>query len=291
MKIAEPAKELIARATGGDLAAVDALLAAIQPGVYNLAVRMLGNRDDAADASQEILIKVLTHLSGFRGEAAFATWVFQVARNHLLTVSTRTRESPEVSLEAMGEYLQKGLAYAESAGEGPDVDRNLGPEERLQAKQIALACSQNMLMTLDRDQRLSYILDTVFELNSQQAAAVLDISADNHRQRVARARAKLNDFTGSACGLVSETAACRCEKQVPAMRRQQAAGRSASSVVAIHTAEMLEAERNLESLLRMGDAAHLFRAHPDYRAPERLRAAVQAILSAEGFLSQDKPAH
>ena len=54
MNIAEPDTELISRATHGDLAALDILLAAIQPGVYDLAVRMLGNRDDAADAAQEL---------------------------------------------------------------------------------------------------------------------------------------------------------------------------------------------------------------------------------------------
>src|SRR2546423_7011406 len=97
MKITDPGIEMIHAATQGDLRAIDAVLSGIQPGIFNLAVRMLGNRDDAADATQEILLKVVTHLGGFRRESAFTTWVYQIARNHLLTAITRTKESPEVS--------------------------------------------------------------------------------------------------------------------------------------------------------------------------------------------------
>ena len=95
-KIAEPSAETLAQAIGGSLAAIDALIITVQPGVYRMAVHVLGDRDDAADATQEILLKVVTHLSGFRGEAAFSTWVWRVAHNHLLSARTRRKESPEV---------------------------------------------------------------------------------------------------------------------------------------------------------------------------------------------------
>lgn len=81
MRIEPVETGLLERARNGDLRALDAVLHAIQPGVYNLAVRMLGNREDARDATQEILLKVTTHLGSFRGEAAFSTWVYRVAKN------------------------------------------------------------------------------------------------------------------------------------------------------------------------------------------------------------------
>jgi RNA polymerase sigma factor (sigma-70 family) len=83
MKISHPGDEVLHRAGQGDISAIDAMLLAIQPGVFNLAVRMLGNRDDGGDACQEVLLKVVTHLSSFRAESNFTTWVFQIARNHL----------------------------------------------------------------------------------------------------------------------------------------------------------------------------------------------------------------
>ena len=72
MKIAEPDPSTIREAIEGSLPAVDALITTVQPGVYKLAVHMLGHRDYAANATQEILLKVVTHLSGFRAEAAFS---------------------------------------------------------------------------------------------------------------------------------------------------------------------------------------------------------------------------
>ena len=168
MKIDEPLPSTLAGALGGDLAALDALIAGIGPGVHALAVRMLGNREDAADASQEILLKVVTHLAAFRGEARFSTWVWSIARHHLLTASTRSRESPEVSLEALAERLESGLEFADRlrADRGEQV---LTPQDKVEARQIALGCTQSMLMTLDREHRLAYVLDLVFGLDSAEA--------------------------------------------------------------------------------------------------------------------------
>ena len=90
MRICEPDPVTLRDALAGSLEAVDSLITAIQPGIYKLAVHVLGHRDDAADATQEILLKVVTHLSGFRAESAFATWVWRVAYN-----SDRVWSSPQ----------------------------------------------------------------------------------------------------------------------------------------------------------------------------------------------------
>ena len=285
MKFTPPLPDQITRATQGDLAALDAVIVAIQPGIFNLAVRMLGNRDDAADATQEILLKVVTHLGTFRGEAAFTTWVFQIARNHLLTASTRSKESPEVSLEGMAQRLQDGLDYGETLADPLGHARVLTPEEKVSARQVALGCTQSMLMALDREQRLAYILDTIFGLPSKEAAQVLDITPDAFRQRLSRARAKLDAFTSKTCGLANPQAACHCERQLPALAHVRANGQpQAPNIVAIHRAEMAQASQQLDALLRLGDAAALMRAHPDYQAPAAQRHAIAAVLHAEGYL-------
>jgi RNA polymerase sigma factor (sigma-70 family) len=292
MKITDPGPALIDRATQGDLAALDATLLAIQPGVFNLAVRMLGNREDAADATQEILLKVVTHLGSFRAQAAFSTWVFQIARNHLLTASTRSRESPEVSLEALGERLQQGLAFTATLGDPQGSARSLTPEDKLAARQVALGCTQNMLMALDREQRLVYVLDVVFGLASPEAADVLAITPDAYRQRLARARAKLDGFAASNCGQANRAAVCQCERQVPALAHAQATSKEpAPSPIAIHRRERAEAERQFDALVRMGDAAAVFRAHPTYEAPEAIVQAIRVVLRAEGYLGDDRAAH
>jgi RNA polymerase sigma factor (sigma-70 family) len=292
MKISDPGKEAVEAATQGDLVALDKVLTTLQPGVYNLAVRMLGNRDDAADATQEILLRVITHLGSFRSESSFTTWVFQVARNHLLNAITKAKEFPEVSLDSMSERLQAGLDYSASLGDPLGTQANLTPEDKVAARQVALGCTQNMLMTLDRDHRLAYLLDVAFGLSSKEAAEVLEVSADAYRQRLSRARKKLDEFAGATCGLTSIHAACQCDKQVLALQYARANGRaSPPGVIAIHRAEMQETERQFGAMVRLGDAAALFRAHPEYQAPDAMRAAIRSVLKMEGFWDDARPTH
>jgi RNA polymerase sigma factor (sigma-70 family) len=285
MKIAEPDPETIREAIQGSLAAVDALITVIQPGIYKLSVHVLGHRDDAADATQEILLKVVTHLSGFRFESAFSTWAWRVATNHLMTARTRKAESPEVSLEAIANRLEQGLEFAAQLARERGEPGPLSPQDKLEARQVALGCTQSMLMALDREQRLAYVIDTVFGLDSREAAAVVGISPDAYRQRLSRARARLQAFMERSCGLVNSGAACRCERQLPAVRHlARSNGTDRGAVVAVQKPEMEEAERQFAAFSRLTDAAAILRAHPDYQAPQALRAAIMVVLRQEGFM-------
>ncbi|HEX8945921.1 MAG TPA: sigma factor [Gemmatimonadaceae bacterium] len=79
-------EELAKRAVAGDGGALTAVVEGVQDDVYRLALRMLWHPQDAEDASQEILFKIVTSLATFRGESAFRTWALRVATNHLLNV-------------------------------------------------------------------------------------------------------------------------------------------------------------------------------------------------------------
>jgi RNA polymerase sigma factor (sigma-70 family) len=291
MKINDPGHTVVLAAAAGDLSAIDRVLLCVQPGVFHLALRMLGQRDDAADACQEILLKVVTHLGSFRGAAAFTTWVFQIARNHLLTAATRQRESPEVSLEAIGARLRMGLDFGThwhaSLGDPMGIERSLSPEDKAEARELALSCTQTMLMALDREQRLTYLLDAVFGLSSADAAQVLGTTAAAYRQRLSRARAVLEPFMQRTCGLVNPTAVCRCDKQLPAWRHER--GHTAT-LVAVRRAERAEAGQQFDSLVRMSQAAALFRSQPLVDAPQAQLAAIRAVLRTEGFWTGDTSA-
>ena len=75
--------ELIQKATAGDKPSLETVLLSVQDLIFNLSLRMLGTFPDAEDASQDIILKVMTHLSSFKGESSFSTWVFRIAVNHL----------------------------------------------------------------------------------------------------------------------------------------------------------------------------------------------------------------
>ena len=88
---------LVRLSRAGDRQALERLIEAIQGKVYNLAIRMLRVPADAEDATQEILIKVITHLGEFRSESAFTTWVYRVASNHLLDASQKNTKTPQAA--------------------------------------------------------------------------------------------------------------------------------------------------------------------------------------------------
>ena len=268
---------LIECARGGDLAALEALLRALQGRVLNLAIRMLGHRADAEDATQEILLKVTTHLATWRGESSFATWVHGIAAHHLLNARSRTPRRRELSFEALAEGLDRGLAMAEA--QAPQL---LTAEDKLEARRTALMCTQAMLMCLDPPGRLAYVLDTIFGLESQQAAAVQGITPAAHRQRLARARAALHGFMQRRCGLVSEAAPCCCPRQLPAKRAM--AQHSDGLVVEDH--ELGDAEIGLQQLITLGDAAAVMRGAPAYQAPRSLVTGIRLAVAQVGMLKQ-----
>src|SRR5262252_5072990 len=105
-------------AAAGDKAAAQSILDAIQDGVYELALRMLGHPADAEDAAQEILVIVLTHLGSFRGESAFKTWVWRIAANHLARVRRGRREI--ISFELLDDRLRSGLG--EEVDDRPEAE-------------------------------------------------------------------------------------------------------------------------------------------------------------------------
>jgi len=200
--------ELVTRARSGDRAALEELVKRCKDLVYNLAIRMLGDRGDAEDVSQEILIRVVTGLASFRGESSFRTWVYRVASNHLLTARKRKAEEKMQSFEALSGYLDVAIA----ADLPPLEDQVLVSEARLR-------CTTSMLLCLDRDHRLAFILGEILELSSEDGAEALEISSDAFRKRLSRARERMGEFMKGKCGLVETKNPCRCATQATSAAR------------------------------------------------------------------------
>src|SRR5579859_3461058 len=102
------APEAIHRAVHGDRAAVDDLLRALRRPFYNLALRMLGNRSEAEDATQECLLRVITHLSSYKGEAKFKTWATRVAVNVILDFRSGLARDARTTFDTFAQMLEKG---------------------------------------------------------------------------------------------------------------------------------------------------------------------------------------
>jgi len=197
---------LARRALDGERDAVEELVRALAPDVYDLAIRMLWHRENAEDAAQEILIRVITRLSQFDFRSGLRTWVYRVATNYLLDTKKSAVERFQLTFEQFGDDLATGLSNAGP----PDGERSTLTEE------VKIGCTLGMLQCLDRPHRLAYILGEILELPAGEAAAALDIAPPALRKRLERARARVEAFARQHCGLVSDGAACQCNRRVPA---------------------------------------------------------------------------
>lgn len=198
------------RAVDGDRDALDGVVRALQGDIYGLALRMLWNREDAEDATQEILVRVVTRLAQFDFRSRLKTWVYRIAVNYILDVKKSPVERMHLNFERFADDLADGLA----AGSPTDGEHSLLTEE------VKIGCTLGMLQCLDRPHRLVYILGEILDLSGPEAAEALGISPDLFRKRLQRARTAMMSFTRAYCGLVSDAAACSCNRRVPAALRK-----------------------------------------------------------------------
>lgn len=207
---APPDEELVRQATAGDRDALENLVRRHQGWVYNVAVRMVWRTDQAEDATQEILLKIVTHLGSFEGRSQFRTWAYRIAVNHLLNVRKSAMEQQGITFTDLGREMDSL----------PDLDlpdpKTVPVELPLLVEEAKVGCTTAMLMCLDRRQRLAFVLGEVFGISDRIGAEVMEVSADNFRQLLARARRDLYSFMNDKCGLVNPANPCRCAKKTQA---------------------------------------------------------------------------
>ncbi len=275
MAAEEPLEELARRAADGSREALDAVVRAVQDDVYGLALRMLWHPQDAADAAQEILIKIVTHLGSFRGESLFRTWCYRIASNHLVSARASRAERQARSFDELGERLA-GVAPE------PAADARKGPEALLLEQEIKLGCTLGILLCLDRPHRLAYVVGDILGLPGDEAAEVAEVPAATFRKRLQRARERLHGFLSERCGLLNADAPCRCPRQVgPALAARRL---SPERLLFATHPERRAGERALWSTARelenLHAAVQLYRSHPEYQAPESVGKAVRDLLAA-----------
>jgi len=257
-------------AAKGDRAAAHQVLQAVQDGVYRLALRMLGHPQDAEDATQEILVIVLTHLGSFRGESTLSTWVWTIAARHLSGIKRGRREAE--SFEALEERL---------TGLRDETPASQDPESAVFALEVRLRCTEAMILSLDRQSRIAYRLGDIFNLPGEEAAAVLEIEPAIFRKRLSRARERLHEFMRGQCGIFDPNNSCRCER-VAAGATGRGLLRREDLLFANHPTRpakvVLErATREMTYLMRM---AGVIRDRADYAAPASLAGRLRELLDS-----------
>jgi RNA polymerase sigma factor (sigma-70 family) len=198
------APDVIERASAGEREAIDRLLRVMQRPFYNLALRMLGSRPAAEDATQECLLRVITHLSQYRSEAKFATWATRVAVNVLLDHRSGSAREAQMTFRAFSEMLQ----------ESPDTTATERPEDALLLKQAKTQCSRALLQCLDGSHRVAFVLGEILEFDATDASDILGVQPATYRKQLSRARAELTAVLSRECSVHSAGNACACHRRL-----------------------------------------------------------------------------
>jgi RNA polymerase sigma factor (sigma-70 family) len=198
--------ELARRAAEGDREALSALVRDLQHPMYRLALRFLGHPDDAQDACQEILVRIVTRLGTFEGRSKFTTWAYTVAVRSLLRTRRRLVEASVQGAEAFAAFLDAGMGEVD-----PTVEE---VEYRLLCEEVQISCTYGMLLCLSRPQRAAYLLADVLGLPDSEGAEVLGCTREAFRQRVSRARRTLRRVIDNRCGLIDPANPCRWGRQL-----------------------------------------------------------------------------
>ena len=197
---------LVQQAQEGSQKALEKLVKIHQRFIYNIALKLVRNTTDAADLSQEAIIKMITKLNQFKGKSSFRTWLYKIVVNHFIKSKKRKSEIEIGSFKEYGVFLDTAYADEEMTSE----------EHKKHHDEIIFirnSCMTGMLLCLGRQQRIVFILGAIFNIKSKIASKLLNITAENFRQQLSRAKADLFQFMENKCGLINPNNPCRCAKK------------------------------------------------------------------------------
>jgi RNA polymerase sigma-70 factor (ECF subfamily) len=172
---AEPDEELVRRYLGGDPQAFAALVDRHAPRVYNVALRMLGDTDEARDATQDAFLTVVRKAKQFRGDAAFSTWLHRIAVNACYDILRKRRRQPLLRrVDEDGPIPETGPSVADHA------DATAGSIDVSRA-----------LLRIPDEYRIVLVLADVEDLPYEEIARTLDVPIGTVKSRVHRGRLAL----------------------------------------------------------------------------------------------------
>ena len=263
---------LVNKATAGDKKALETLVIGVQDMVFNLCLRMLGTFPDAEDAAQDILLKMITHLSSFKGGSSFTTWVFSIAVNHLKNYKKHMFSHYPLSFEYYGDDIENGKIQ-----DVPDLTQNV--EKDILAEELKMSCTNVMLQCLDTESRCIFILGTMFKIDSCIAGDILGMTPEAYRQRLCRIRKKMADFLGRYCGEYGG-GRCKCKDRVNyaiQSRRINPFQLDYTKAREIPADTMLDVKKAMEDI---DDLSQDFSFCKPYRSPERIKHLIQEFLDS-----------
>ena len=183
--------QLVALSQRGDVNAFNELVLLYQQTTYALVFRMLGDRDVAADVTQDVFIAAFRNIQSFRSGSSFRAWLLRIASNAACDHWRRIQRHPTESLDAHADDDESHAASMLNslAAVGQDVN----PEEYLLNRELQ-ELIQRGLHELPLEQRLAVVLCDIQGLSYEEIAATTQVTLGTVRSRIARGRARLRDY-------------------------------------------------------------------------------------------------
>ena len=265
-------EDLVERAKMGDKNVLGEIIRRIQDNIYGLALRMLFIPADAEDATQEILVKVITHLGTFRGESRFDTWVYRIAANHLLTMRKSRAERWQMTFQVCVNLIEEEALVRKD-------ETFVEAEQKLIAEETKLACVHYLLLCLKRELRLPFILGEIFGIKNREGAEILELTPTVYRQRLSRGRKQIMDFLIGQCSLVDSNNPCHCE-DLAVLHVKKGHIDPKNPFFVCHPRRNSQAEDLQMELDQLAKAAILIRNHPRYAAPGVLVESMKGLIDS-----------
>jgi len=193
---------LVARARQGDREAFDGLVELYTPMIYSLALRVTGSREEAEDCVQDTFLRAFAALGGFRGEAAFSTWLYRVAVN---AANDAARQRSRQPLSA------SDLADAADDDAPPELDRvgrrdgpSTNPPEESVLQEQRRRVILRAIRSLPEKHRTVIVLYDLQDLSYEQIARITNTRVGTVKSRLNRARLALKDLLAPHMELLRE---------------------------------------------------------------------------------------
>lgn len=178
-------RQLIEKSQQGDIESFELLIKEYQKLAFNIAYRMLGNTEDAADATQDAMIKVYKSINSFKGNSSFSTWLYRIVTNTCLDELRKRKKDKTLSYD-------RGIETEEGTLEREIPDTRNIPEEVAERKE-QLQDLVEAINRLPEQHKTVIVLRDIKGFSYEQIAEILDCSQGTIKSRISRARMALKE--------------------------------------------------------------------------------------------------
>lgn len=241
--------------------------------IFNLSLKFLNDFDSAEDATQDILIKIIKKYPTLIDRNKAFPWALKIATNHLINLKVRNNRFEFISFDIMEQDCKIVMSDTSNL--------NLSTEEtdKLQLE-LKISCTLAMLMCLSKEERIVYVLSSMFNLSSVQGGEMMSITPELFRKKLSRAKHKLRNFLESNCGLINKDATCKCRNRLGyAIKNNRISFDNPTYLSPKYLDSNVEIRLLISQMEKFDDYSDVFKTNPDYIMRNEIRELVYEALN------------